>query len=147
MFPGEEEGMHRGQEDGVPVGINTGSLDNKEELTYLKEYDGDRCKLTLVGELKHENSDSLYRFSKEIFESGSNDLVIDFRKLEYVDTAGLQSLVRVYKHVASSENLSFIVLAREGELMDILRTCRFDKFINITLDPAAADGVWTGNSG
>ncbi len=139
--------MRRVQEDGVPVGNNTGSLDDKEELTYRKEYDCDRCKLTLVGELKHENSDSLYRFAMEIFESGSNDLVIDFRKLEYIDTAGLQSLVRVYKHVVKNEDLSFIVITREGELMDILRTCRFDKFINITLDPAAADGDWTGNSG
>ena len=134
--------MHRIQEDGVPLDLGLGSLDEKQELTYRTEYDGDRCRLTLVGELKHENSDSLFRKAQGLFETGVSELVIDFRRLEYVDTAGLQSLVRVYKHVNRHEKLSFIVIAKEGELMDIFRTCRFDKFINITLDPAAGDGDW-----
>jgi len=113
-----------------------------KKLTLKRAYSGDRCKLTLAGELRHDNSEELYTEVVQLFDSGVTDLILDFLTLEYVDTAGLQSLVRIYKHVSDKDNLQFKVLTCKGELLEILKTCRFDKFINITQDTAVADGNW-----
>ena len=113
-----------------------------KKLVIERSYQGDRCRLALSGELRHDNSSQLFSEVIGLFDSGVTDLLLDFLGLDYVDTAGLQSLVRIYKHVSDNENLKFRILAHEGEMMEILRTCRFDKFIPITLDPDEASGDW-----
>jgi len=108
------------------------------ELMFSKTYSGDRCMLSLEGELRHGNSEELYQEVLRLFEAGVIDLLLDFRNLSYCDTAGLQSLVRIYKYVQENQGLKFSILVIPGELQDILKTCRFDKFMHITDDEAVA---------
>ena len=112
------------------------------ELTSRKAISGNRCMLSLKGELKHGNADDLYQEVIQLFESGATELVLDFRELTYCDTTGLQSLVRIYKYVQEYSNFSFTILVHEDELNNILRTCRFDKFMKITHDESIAAGDW-----
>jgi anti-anti-sigma factor len=111
-------------------------------LVFRRAFIGNRCKLSLLGELKHGDSEGLYREVIGLFDSGVNDLLLDFTSLDYVDTAGLQSLVRIYKYVSDNGGLTFRMLVLEGELLEILRTCRFDRFIDITQDRSLAEGDW-----
>jgi len=112
------------------------------ELLFRKAYSGNRCMLALEGELKHGNSEELYKEVLGLFQAGVSDLILDFRNLSYCDTAGLQSLVRIYKYTEDYPNLKYVILVEENELYDILRTCRFDKFMEISLDPSITEGDW-----
>ena len=112
-------------------------------LSLRSAFSGKRCKLALEGELKHGNSDELYQEVLRLFQSGVTDLILDFRNLSYCDTAGLQSMVRIYKYTQEYPSYKFVILVQESELYDILRTCRFDKFMEISVDDAIAQGDWT----
>ena len=112
------------------------------ELLFKRAYSGDRCILALEGELRHGNSEELYLEVLRLFQSGVTDLILDFRELAYCDTAGLQSLVRIFKYTQDSDTLKYVILVDENELYDILRTCRFDKFMDISLDASIIEGDW-----
>ncbi len=120
------------QEKGLGIG----------EIAFRRAFSGDKCMLSLAGELRHGNSEELFSETVRLYESGVTDLILDFRTLDFCDTAGLQSLVRIYKYVQDNSKLSFVILVHEGELDTILRTCRFDKFMHITHDDSIAAGDW-----
>lgn len=107
-----------------------------------KAYAGERCMMTIIGELRHFSTESVFEEVITIFESGVKDLILDFRRLRYADTAGLQNLVRIYKYVEGNPGLHFSVLTQPGEIMNVLKTCRFDKFINISQDENEFTDDW-----
>ncbi len=111
-------------------------------LNLRRQFDGERCMISLDGELRHGNADVLFEEAVRIYESGTKSLVLDWRDLTYCDTAGLQSLVQIYKYVQNEQELELILFTGEGNLLDTLRTCRFDKFINISHDKNDLDGNW-----
>ena len=118
---------------------------DKNPETALKlssRFDGERCMISLDGELRHGNADVLFDEAVRIFESGTKSLVLDWRNLTYCDTAGLQSLVQIYKYVQNEKELELILYTAEGTLLETLRTCRFDKFIKISQDKSDLDGNW-----
>jgi anti-anti-sigma factor len=115
---------------------------NPSSLVLGKAYAGDRCMMALIGELRYYSAESLFEEVVRIFESGVKDLILDFRKVDYADTAGLQNLVRIYKYVDGKADLKFSILAQDGDIMNILRTCRFDKFIHITKDETEFRDNW-----
>ena len=111
-------------------------------IAFTRYFDGDRCLLAVAGELKHGQTHVLYDEVVSIFESGVRDVIIDLRDVSYTDTVGLQNLVMIYKYVKDNERLDFSVLVPEGEIWEILVSCRFDKFINITRDESTITGDW-----
>lgn len=122
--------------------IDTDGNGSDNSLTLGKAFAGNRCMMALVGELKYNNAESVFEEVVRIFESGVKDLILDFRQVEYADTAGLQNLVRIYKYVDRNEDLKFSILTQDGDIMKILRTCRFDKFINISLNADEFKDNW-----
>ena len=111
-------------------------------VVFEHERTGHRERLALKGELKHCNSDIVFKEVMDLFSSGINEVLLDFRSLFYVDTTGLQSLVRVYKHVVTDPALKFKILVNDGELRELLQVCRFDKFIDITDDSSVWEEAW-----
>ena len=111
-------------------------------VIFEHERSGPRERLALTGELKHSNSDIVLKEVMDLFSSGVQEVLLDFRSLFYVDTTGLQSLVRVYKHVQTNPALKFKILVKDGELKELLQVCRFDKFIDITNDTSVCDKAW-----
>jgi len=107
-----------------------------------KVFDGDKCRLSVVGELKQEHANILYEEAVNAFDIGARHLIVDFSETDYADTIGLQNLVLIFKHVSTNPDLKLEVYVPEGELMEILRTCRFDKFIDIHNDEAVLSGNW-----
>ena len=104
------------------------------QLIFTEEREGNRCKLSVEGELRHGEAHELYNEVTRLFESGVRDVVIDMREVVYTDTVGLQNLVKIYKYVKDHEGLDFSVIAPEGELWETLISCRFDKFMRILRD-------------
>ncbi len=111
-------------------------------IVLRRQFDDKRCLLSIEGELRHHNTEQLINEVFKLFEFGIKELVLDWRKVDYCDTAGLQTLVQIYKYVQDNPELSFTLYAEEGSLMDTLRTCRFDKFITITQDQSSLSGDW-----
>lgn len=111
-------------------------------LKFRRAFASRKCMLSLIGELRHILAESLFEEVIRLYESGIKDLILDFRKLEYADTVGLQNLVRIYKYVDENDDISFSILAPDGEILDILRICRFDKFIDIRQDLNEFDDDW-----
>jgi len=102
----------------------------------------DRCRLSLVGEVRHGSAESLLGKVQEMFESGCRYVLLDLSEVSYCDTAGLQSLVQIYKYLQGRTDLTFIIFAPEGMVMETLRTCRFDKFLQITQDMSILNEGW-----
>ncbi|HDS29732.1 MAG TPA: anti-sigma factor antagonist [Firmicutes bacterium] len=113
------------------------------ELRTLK--DGSKSIVILQGELRHGNSNQLFDEAVNLFDSGINHIILDLSQLSYCDTAGLQSLVQIYKYTVSNPEKSFLLYIAEGSLMETLRTCHFDKFIEVTHEKSAIEGDWTAD--
>jgi anti-anti-sigma factor len=116
--------------------------DREPQLKLSRAFAGNRCKLSLTGELKHGNAEFLFTSVQELFDSGCTELVLDLSHVSYCDTAGLQSFVQIYKYIQGKPDLLFNIFVPEGIVMDTLRTCRFDKFLHITQDEAEISGEW-----
>ncbi len=115
---------------------------DSQNLMFKRAFASEKCMLSLIGELRQTLAESLFEEAIRLYESGIKNLVLDFRKLEYADTVGLQNLVRIYKYVDENDGISFSILAPRGEILDILRICRFDKFIDIRQDLNELEDDW-----
>lgn len=113
-----------------------------QSTVFKKSHAGSRCKLELEDELVQGNAEELFREVIQAFESGTTEVILDLRRVQYLDTAALQSLVRIFKYAQGKSGLKFVVLAVEGRLLDILKTCRFDKFMTITQDESVVKDDW-----
>jgi anti-anti-sigma factor len=103
---------------------------------------GDRCLLSVQGELRHGNAQRLTEEAMRAFSSGLKSLVLDFRDVEYCDTEGFRTLVEIHKHVERDPELSLVVFLPKGNLLDVLNTYRFHKFLKITQDESVLAGDW-----
>lgn len=113
-----------------------------QNLKFKRAFASEKCMLSLIGELRHTLAESLFEEVIRLYKSGVKDLILDFRKLEYADTVGLQNLVRIYKYVDENDDISFSILAPAGEILNILQICRFDKFIDIRQDLSDFEDHW-----
>jgi len=125
-----------------PSNQNQTIAEHSDILVFEHEKSGNREILILKGEVTRGDSESVYQEIMELFADGITEVLLDLRKLEYVDTTGLQNLVKVYKHIESNPDLDFKILVQDGELRNILQTCRFDRFIDITADSAVCKNPW-----
>ena len=123
-------------------GTRHGSAGKGPQLQFQKYVSGERTKLALSGELRHGNAESLYVKIQESFDSGTKSMILDLAGVTYCDTAGLQSLVKVYKYLQDKPGLKFRIFAPKGFVMETLQTCRFDKFLDITQDSGEVAGDW-----
>jgi anti-anti-sigma factor len=110
------------------------SKGTKGALSFTSYKKGSDCLISFLGELRHGSAEYLFEATVNIFELGVTNLIIDFREVSYADTIGLQNLVKLFKYVQARGNLKFCIFVSDGDLREVLRTCRFDKFINITQD-------------
>lgn len=126
--------MNRIVKDGPSARAKIRKSSNGPPIEFAKKLIGLKCMLSIRGELRHGNSEQLTDEVFGIFNDGVTELVLDCRELNYTDTMGMQCLVRIYKHMQKNPGLKFALFVPEGYLLEVLHTCRFDKFINITQD-------------
>ena len=64
-------------------------------LSIHNSRDGDRHTLRLTGELDLASAPVLEAKAKQLFSEGARELVLDLGRLEFIDSSGLNSILRV----------------------------------------------------
>lgn len=93
------------------------------------------------GEVDVYTSPRLRERAVEAVDAGARDLVVDLRKVEFLDSTGLGALVAVLKRVRGREGTLRLVCSRD-DILKIFRITGLDKVLPIhdSLDEATRQG-------
>ena len=97
-----------------------------------------RAHLTLRGELDLATAPELEQLVNESLDAG-NEVVVDLRALEFMDSSGIRVLVAAHARAARVGARLFIVRAASGSAVaKIVEVSGLDGELNIANDPAQA---------
>jgi anti-anti-sigma factor len=103
------------------------------------EYQGDICILRLEGRFA-TGQDSLYLHTKaeELKGSGYIKVLVDFARVDYVDSTGIGFLIGIYTSVKKSPLGQFALANASRRVRDVLELTRLAQIIKIYPNEAAA---------
>jgi len=90
-----------------------------------QEYDH-ICVLTLSGEYIADDTDQFRRIVLERLSSGARHLLLDCEHLEFVDSAGLESWLRLREELGEKGG-QLRIIRPDDNVLTILRMTRLDK--------------------
>jgi anti-sigma B factor antagonist len=115
--------------DTAGVGVEPARL----ELHRSAEGDG-RVRLAAAGEVDISNLDGLRQTITGILaEPGLTSLVLDLQPLDFIDSAGVQVLLRA-KRIADGRRVAFSVANAHGKVLRVLTILNLHDFLSST-DP------------
>lgn len=100
------------------------------ELKTKKE--ADIITFYLEGKLNSEVAVDIKKQIQDI-ESKYNEIILDFKKLLYVSSAGLRVILEVHKEMKANNKILTLINVDQGN-MDILIATGLSKFLNIKND-------------
>ena len=68
------------------------------------------------------------------FEEGSNNIVLDFEKVDYLSSAGLRTVLYAQKKINTIEGASMIVSNVNSSVMEVFDMTGFTDFLTINPD-------------
>jgi anti-sigma B factor antagonist len=80
----------------------------REDFSIQDRHDGRRHTLVLTGELDIASVPALEGMVNEVCDGGAQQLVLDLRELDFMDSSGLNAILRCRSHCA--ENLCDLAL-------------------------------------
>lgn len=80
---------------------------------------------TLSGDFTIDDADQMHRSALERIEAGTRDVVVDCEHLEYLDSAALETLLRVREHTAEKGG-SVRLVRVDDTVRKILEMTRLD---------------------
>ena len=86
--------------------------------------------ISLIGRLDATTSLQLQLALDEIFKSTIEELVFDFKELEYVSSAGLRIILNAQK-LALSIRCKMKLINVNSDVMDVFKITGFDDFLTI----------------
>ena len=86
--------------------------------------------ISLIGRLDAITSSQLQLALDEIFKSTIEELVFDFKELEYVSSAGLRIILNAQK-LALSIRCKMKLINVNSDVMDVFKITGFDDFLTI----------------
>jgi anti-sigma B factor antagonist len=86
-----------------------------------------------ASEANLENSEMFKKQVTELLDRHKKNIVIDFNRVEYIDSSFLGSLVAILKH-AMAQKLDVILTAMRKDVYDLLLLIRLDKVFKIYAD-------------
>ncbi len=86
-----------------------------------------------VSEANLDNSDLFKAQVMELLDRHKKNVVIDFNKVEYIDSSFLGALVAILKH-AMAQKLEVILTAMRRDVYELLLLIRLDKVFKIYED-------------
>jgi anti-anti-sigma factor len=103
------------------------------------EYRGDICILRLEGRFA-TGQDSLYLHTKaeEIKNSGYVKVMVDFARVDYVDSTGIGFLIGIYTSIKKSPAGQFALVNTNRRVREVLELTRLAQIIQIYPTEAAA---------
>ena len=85
--------------------------------------------LTLTGEVDLSNSSEVRKCLLEILASGQS-IIVDFSKLDYIDSSGMATLVEGL-NVAKKNELQLLISSAKGAPKQVLELTRLDQVFTI----------------
>lgn len=106
------------------------------------EHNGDICVLRLEGRFA-TGQDSLYLASKteELKNSGCTKVLVDFARVDYVDSTGIGFLIGIYTSVKKSPQGQFALANVNRRVRDVLELTRLAQIIQLYPSEEAALGA------
>jgi anti-anti-sigma factor len=103
------------------------------------EHHGDICVLRLEGRFA-TGQDSLYLHTKaeELKNSGVTKVLVDFARVDYVDSTGIGFLIGIYTSVKKSPQGQFGLVNANRRVRDVLELTRLAQIIHTYPTEAAA---------
>jgi len=93
----------------------------------------DKIIVRLSGRIGGESSIEMYRELKNIINDNNNkSLILDFGKLDFIDSSGLGSLVAINSTLLK-QGLTLTLASIPDNLMDLLRVTNLDRVLNIVM--------------
>ncbi len=93
-----------------------------------KTVKNDETTLSLVGRLDTTTAPELNEELKSLFENGVKDLVLDFKELEYISSAGLRELLYAQKNIGDG---SVTIRNVNEEIMEVFEITGFVDILTI----------------
>lgn len=104
--------------------------ENEPALTVTVDSDERSFRITVGGELDLHTAPRVQQVLDRVYDAPPGELVLDFRHLYFIDSAGLAMLVDVYRRLNKSSVLTLRV-SPEGQVRQVLELSRFDRFFQI----------------
>ncbi|AJI75514.1 anti-anti-sigma factor family protein [Francisella philomiragia subsp. philomiragia ATCC 25015] len=99
------------------------------EITFSNE-ENNALIIYLDGELNSASCNKFNETIKELSIDKKNNLIFDFSKLSYLSSAGLRSLIIVFKDL-SFDNKKMLILKPSSLVREVLRVSGFIKLIPV----------------
>lgn len=101
-------------------------------MEYKTTYDKDTIKIEISGKLDTVTTPVLEKYLEEnIFELNNiNTLILDFKNLDYISSAGLRLLLRIQKQI-TVENKNFEIHNVNEFVMEVLEITGFKDILKI----------------
>ncbi|HOX28235.1 MAG TPA: STAS domain-containing protein [bacterium] len=100
-------------------------------MTLEKTLKGNKLIIKLGGRIGGESSISMYREIKSLLDDYKDEnVVLEFSKLEFIDSSGLGSLVAVNSTLLK-QGRSLTIVAPPENLMELLKITNLDKILRI----------------
>jgi anti-anti-sigma factor len=111
------------------------------------QHQGDICVLRLEGRFA-TGQDSLYLHNKaeELKASGCTKVLVDFARVDYVDSTGIGFLIGIYTSVKKSPQGAFALVNANRRVRDVLELTRLAQIIQTYPSEQAALGALSSGS-
>lgn len=126
----------------------TGSAAMFSEQNFLWENKGEKMEIVesmqndcnvfkLTGNLTSSTSSELEKKIFDAIDHGTRNIILDFKDLEYISSAGLRVVVKTTKNLKQSEG-ALVLCSMQDYVREVFEIAGFDSFLTIvpTLDNA-----------
>lgn len=104
----------------------------------LKTYQENNATIIeIIGHLDTMTSPEYEKQMNKIVEGGSNVLIADCTKLDYISSSGLRVLLMTLKTV-SNKGGKLVLFGMQETIFEVFKICRFDSLFTIAKDKTAA---------
>ena len=119
---------------GTMTSASQAAGDDKPGLTIdTHTTDDDTVTLRCSGELDHTTSRLLRQRGAEAIDTGAATVVVDLEQVDFVDSAGLGTLVEIHKHLREEQREMVLRTSRPSTL-SLLRTTGMDGYFTVRRD-------------
>ncbi len=98
-------------------------------MTIEETRDGNRIQLSVTGKIDTLTSPNFQDAVLKAFQKG-NQLIIDFRQVEYISSAGLRALILGQK-TAQSKRGSMVILNAQPAVLDVFKVTGFERILTL----------------
>lgn len=112
--------------------------ENKGEKMEIVESMQNDCNVfKLTGNLTSSTSSELEKKIFDAIDHGTRNIILDFKDLEYISSAGLRVVVKTTKNLKQSEG-ALVLCSMQDYVREVFEIAGFDSFLTIvpTLDNA-----------